>query len=503
VDECHVDIADVCPTPCVVPDNGTGTVTLPPMGCEFMSPDEMFEIIDGLPAGTTIEMPGILKDFICDQSGGGCSLPLPTNECEMQGGSLGGHGHCFEATLELDVYGTGQLDGFHRSLAVPVFCEVHTGPRNPGDPVQAFDADMYRLQGELFGDPDFCTFRITGGTDFGLPSPGQTILTELPSGDFAVDSFFDITYQIEFEGCPGGPLEDYMGTTTATLRMQTGCSAYTPACIGDCPAGFDCERVEIVNPDGTIDISCDCVAVTVIKAGPDYWVTTEAEMDFISEPIPADFFEPGSDPFDWIIYMKSNPIAPSSYLADTIVERTEDAILSDTLPVSSDTIDVELAALNLVSSEPITVTSNGGTNPKLYDVSLGLDTVTPSTGQMTITKTHANGGTFDFSINSSVEFTFTEQGGAPTVFTLVKPLTIATTEMYPWQNTPPILMVRPPCIDSDFYPSGMDPLRLNPGALAGFHYITHKDPLPMDFDKDGDVDLVDYSIFTTKWLYGK
>ena len=36
-----------------------------------------------------------------------------------------------------------------------------------------------RLQGELFGDPDFCTFRVTGGTDFGLPSPGHTTLTDL------------------------------------------------------------------------------------------------------------------------------------------------------------------------------------------------------------------------------------------------------------------------------------------------------------------------------------
>ena len=34
---------------CIVPDNGTGTITLPPMGCEFTSPDEKFMIIEGLP----------------------------------------------------------------------------------------------------------------------------------------------------------------------------------------------------------------------------------------------------------------------------------------------------------------------------------------------------------------------------------------------------------------------------------------------------------------------
>jgi len=30
---------------CTVPDNGTGTVTLPPLGCQFTSPDEVFMII--------------------------------------------------------------------------------------------------------------------------------------------------------------------------------------------------------------------------------------------------------------------------------------------------------------------------------------------------------------------------------------------------------------------------------------------------------------------------
>ena len=54
-----------------------------------------------------------------------------------------------------------------------------------------------------------------------MPSPGHTTLTRLPSGDFHVDSFFDVTYQIDFVGAPGSILEGLSGSTTATIRMQT------------------------------------------------------------------------------------------------------------------------------------------------------------------------------------------------------------------------------------------------------------------------------------------
>ncbi len=250
--------AQSTPNPCVVADNGTGTVTLPPAGCEYLSPDEVHQIIDGLPAGTTLDLAPIHKDFICEQNPTGTSFPgcPPPGVCETGGGSLGGQTDCFVSNLELQINGTGALGGYNRTLTVPVQCQVETAPRNPGDPVQTFDTQMNRLQGELFGDPDFCTLRVTGGTAFGLPSPGSTTLTELPGGNFNVDSFFDITYQIEFQGCPGSPLEGMAGTTTATVRMSTGSVG---GCTGDCPAGTVCVETKTVNADGSIDTCCDCV----------------------------------------------------------------------------------------------------------------------------------------------------------------------------------------------------------------------------------------------------
>ena len=64
---------------CIAPDDGTGTVDLPPNTCDYVAPSEVFQIWDGLPAGTTIELAPILTDFIC-------YLP----DCGEAGGSLGG-----------------------------------------------------------------------------------------------------------------------------------------------------------------------------------------------------------------------------------------------------------------------------------------------------------------------------------------------------------------------------------------------------------------------------
>ncbi len=195
--------------PCLEPDNGSGTVELPPPGCDYLSPAEVHRIIDGLPPGTEIELSPRHARFVCE-----------TTPCGQPGGSLGGEVELFDSILVLQLEGTGRLDRYFRTLRVPVQVETHTGPREPGAPVQSFPTDMFRIQGELFGDPDFAQLTITGGTGNGLPSPGHTILERLPGGDFRVDSFFDIAYQIDFVGAPGGALEGLSGTTRAQIRME-------------------------------------------------------------------------------------------------------------------------------------------------------------------------------------------------------------------------------------------------------------------------------------------
>lgn len=217
--------------PCVVPDNGFGTANVPvdcPPGYQgFML------MTAGLPAGSTIEI-----DAAIDNISGLVTIP---------GGFLGGEVALCNANLHMEMDGTGALVGFNRTLNVPVTIEVHLAPRILGDPIQDFDMELVSLQGQLFGDPDFCTFIIGAGADIGIPSPGHTTLTRLgpPGSDFSVDSFFDITYSIQFEGCPGSIFDGMNGAEIGSGIFQAG-----EATTGGCDPAF----TAVNNGAGSVDL---------------------------------------------------------------------------------------------------------------------------------------------------------------------------------------------------------------------------------------------------------
>jgi hypothetical protein len=201
------------PSTCPSPDNGTGTTDLPAQ-CPYLTTPSggTFDIINGLPPGSQINSTGMLFQFF--------------NVIRTPGGSLGGETDDFQAFLNLTMTGTGALGGFSRNITLPVggggSAQMDHGPRTPGMAIQDFPSDMLRIQGQITGDPDFDLLRITAGTAFGMPSPGHTTLTKISGGHWNVDSFFDITYRIDFVGHPGGPLSGMSGSTTATIRIQQG-----------------------------------------------------------------------------------------------------------------------------------------------------------------------------------------------------------------------------------------------------------------------------------------
>lgn len=203
------------PSPCIVPDNGTGTVTLPPAGCEYLSPDEVHLIIDGLPDDTQIILAPIHKDFICHKTGS------PSPSCNTPGGPLGGEVEDFDSTVVFKATGTGALAGWSRVITIPLAVEIASGPRTLGAPVQTFSADMLSIQGGITGDPDFASLSVVGGTSNGLPSPGTTTLTRQTSDLlWRVDSTFNVAYKLSFVGATGGRLAGWSGTTSSSVHMQ-------------------------------------------------------------------------------------------------------------------------------------------------------------------------------------------------------------------------------------------------------------------------------------------
>lgn len=198
---------------CVVEDNGSGTIDLPPASCGYLTADELHMIVDGLPPGTTINVHIIH---------GGFSGVMTT-----PGGNLGGEVEQFDSVVFIEMEGTGDLAGFQANIGLNAPVEIHTAPTQPGMPVQTFETEMVALQADLgpLGDGNFEMLNIVAGSDFGLFSPGETTLYQqtplVGDPEYIVDSRFEVNYQIEFVGAGGGPLAGMTGITTATVSVGT------------------------------------------------------------------------------------------------------------------------------------------------------------------------------------------------------------------------------------------------------------------------------------------
>ena len=166
------------------------------------------------------------------------------------------------------------------------------------------------------------------------------------------------------------------------------------------------------------------VAGPDVLAGHDLFATGDGALqDFSLFPIPADFFFPGSDPFNSIVDLEGEPLGSWDGFSglgntDTIVKRLDDALLPVNPPPDQTalTIDIEIVALSLRSVSPITVTSGGPDT--FWDVFVDIDTtalplVTPSLGTMDITQTSATGGFYSAHLEVSPLFTFVKIGSPP------------------------------------------------------------------------------------------
>ena len=169
-----------------------------------------------------------------------------------------------------------------------------------------------------------------------------------------------------------------------------------------------------------------------VAAGIDSFATLPSDFGYFSfTPIPASFFDPGSDPFGDIIGLQGLPLVPGA-TTDTVVARLEKAKFHG--PLHSDSVPIEIIDLSLTSVAPVTVTYAGGNQPELWDVQVGLTPATQSAGLMTLAEQTKGSGSFDLSVSVFLRLSFTRLANGATRVLDLPPLDFHASAV-PWTRT--------------------------------------------------------------------
>ncbi|RKX27377.1 MAG: hypothetical protein DRP45_01240 [Candidatus Zixiibacteriota bacterium] len=242
--------------------------------------------------------------------------------------------------------------------------------------------------------------------------PGSwTGVLEIPVGGCCVTGPYFIGLELwEWDGTLGSVITDDGITPPARL-----CASY---------ANYDGTWLDLIDDIGfpgnlklwsvgQTETGCDTCFFPV-EYGADLWFSENDGVPinpnvFVLNPIPADFFGPGSDPFDNLIALEGSPIPtwPADALggADAVIERRQSADLPT--DGSSVIIDNEIVALSLVSTTPITVSYMGGMEFIDWDVQVCLSSAPQPTGTMLLRRECCLGGTFDAFLKILPKFVFT------------------------------------------------------------------------------------------------
>jgi len=193
---------------CIAEDNGTGTIDWPAQ-CPYGNVLDPIRVISasGEQIEISIEIPPM--SMTCRPG---------TNPPKYDSGlnSPPGNGRPIAAFINLARKGN--------TVTVPVdlILSVSNSPRNsPGDDVQVFDTEILSMvMGRPpMGHPIFPEIHLDFIPAGGGATDGQTTITRLPSGDFTVDSFFDIAYRISAKGAEGTDFEGVSIDSTGTTRL--------------------------------------------------------------------------------------------------------------------------------------------------------------------------------------------------------------------------------------------------------------------------------------------
>ncbi|MGD9720042.1 MAG: hypothetical protein AB7O59_02365 [Pirellulales bacterium] len=124
-----------------------------------------------------------------------------------------------------------------------------------------------------------------------------------------------------------------------------------------------------------------CLVTSHVSAGQ-LSLSVTGLIDFGPGPVAADFFGPGSLPFDGQITFIGAPLSPSG-VANAIMYFGPTSGMAETIPI-------EMLELQLMSDHPIAVSFGAITS--FYNVFATLDPALPSTGTMMLEPTSPSGG---------------------------------------------------------------------------------------------------------------
>jgi len=236
-------------------------------------------------------------------------------------------------------------------------------------------------------------------------------------------------------------------------------------------------------------MSAQSLGQDIIPEGTDSWITVEQTHVEFGTPglpqIPADFFGPGSDPFDGRIDFLGEPpeaVPWGNYeVADTLIARPDEALFPS--PPETAIVPIQIVDLDLVSTSPIRVTYDEGMVESFFDVFMRVSPVEPSDGVMDITMLEGTcggggggGGAYGTlgNVNVTYEVTFefikTDDPGYPyPIVPLDATLDASFIGDIPWQQEP--IKETWPSYDNEFYAYGEEPLILQFAGDAGQHVL--------------------------------
>jgi subtilisin-like proprotein convertase family protein len=312
-----------------------------------------------------------------------------------------------------------------------------------------------------------------GDIDMTLTSPGGTIVTLTTDNGGANDNTFNGT-RWDDSANPGGQVPYVNNNGLVSDHLYANLVTATPlapeeamgAFIGENPNGLWTLTIsDDANADGgqltdwTLDITvCACTGIPTYR---DYLYTGQpTDIQFgppspLYPPIPPDFFDPGSEPFQGLVCLEGDPIATAFGNTDTVVRRLGNPVGLLDPPGSNGSVPIEIVALSLVSCQPITVTYSNGNLPQQWNIAVDLSNQSPPPGNLFAQKTHPNGGVFNSSFFVQPRLTFVQVGNPLNVRVLdtggiFAPLHFQINNA-PWVHNPTLDVIADP--GSVFFPA--------------------------------------------------